>query len=167
MERSVTSTALVKRNKLDLSSLAPPKGEMESSFNWTYLFKSPTSNTLCFGEPALRKLIQVKLLCNPISRNLCDFTLGKFNQETEFYITKHTPLVHTGTPVSVPKPSSGTNRVSECHSSLVTTSSSRWILGKHKIEVTKALIYHIGKNGEHFYGENFIHKYPKSWRHIK
>ena len=99
LQRSVTSTALVKRNKLDLSSLAPPKGEMEGSFSWTYLFKSPTSSTLCFGEPTLRKLIQVKLLCNPISSNLCDFTLGKLNQETEFYITKHTPLVHTGTPV--------------------------------------------------------------------
>ena len=28
-------------------------------------------------------------------------------------------------------------------------------------------MHHIGKNGEHFYGENFIHEYPKSWRHIK
>ena len=23
------------------------------------------------------------------------------------------------------------------------------------------------KNGEHFYGENFIHDFPKSWKHIK
>ena len=130
---------------------------MESSFSWTYLFKSPTSSTLCFGEPTLRKLNQMKSLCNPISSNLCDFTLGKLNQETEFYITKHTPLVHTGTPFSLPKFSSGTNRVSDCHSILVTTSSSRWILDKPNIEVTKALIHHIGKNGEHFYGENFIH----------
>ena len=159
LERPVTSTALGKRCKLDLSSLAPPKGEMGSSFSWTYLFKSPTSSTLCFGEPTLRKLTQVKLLCNPISSTLCDFTLGKLNQETEFYITKHTPLVHTGTPFSVPKSSSGTNRVSDCISSLVTTSSSRWI-HKPKIEVTKVLIHHIGKNGEHFYGENFIHEYP-------
>ena len=67
----------------------------------------------------------------------------------------------------MPKSSSGTNRVSDCHSRLVTTSSSRWILDKPKIEVTKALIHHIGKTGEHFYGENFLHEYPKSWRHVK
>ena len=42
----------------------------------------------------------------------------------------------------MPKPSSGANRVSIRHSSLVT------------------------KNGEHFYGENFIHDFPKSWKHI-
>ena len=134
MERSAAPTALVERDKLDLSSLVPPKGEMESSFSWTYLFKSPTSSTLCFGEPTLRKLTQVKLLCNPISS------------------TKHTPHV---------------NRVSDCHTSLLTTPSSRLILDKPKIEVTKALIYHIGKNGEHFYGENFIYDFPKSLKHIK
>ena len=39
--------------KHDLSSLAPPKGEMKSSFSWT-------SSTLCFGEPTLGKLAQVK-----------------------------------------------------------------------------------------------------------
>ena len=38
--------------KHDLSSLAPPKGEMKSSFSWT-------SSTLCFGEPTLGKLTQV------------------------------------------------------------------------------------------------------------
>ena len=146
VERSATPTALVEKDKLDLSSLVPPKGEMESSFSWTYLFKSPTSSTLCFGEPTLRKLTQVKLLCNPISSTLCDFTLGKHNQETEFHITKHTPHVH---------------RVSDCHSSLVTTPSSRLILDKPKIKMTKALIHHIGKNGEHFYGENFIYDFLK------
>ena len=107
---------------------------MESSFSWTYLFKSPTSSTLCFGEPTLRKLTQVKLLCNPILS------------------TKHTTHV---------------SRVSDCHSSLVTTPSSRLILDKPKIEVTKALIHHIGKNGEHFYEENFIYDFPKSLKHIK
>ena len=101
VERSATPTALVERDKLDLSSLAPPKGEMESSFSWKCPFKSPTSSTLCFGEPTLGKL-------------------------------KH-----------MPKSSSGTNRVSVSHSSLVT------------------------KNGEHFYGENFIYDLPKSWKHIK
>ena len=154
MERSATPTVLVERDILDPSSLAPPKGEMESSFSWTYLFKSPTSSTLCFDEPTLRKLNQVKLLCNPTSSTLCDFTLGKLNQETGF-------LVDTGTP------SLGTNRVSDCHSSVVTTPSSRLILDKPKIEVNKALIHHIGKNGEHFYGENFIYDFLKSWKHIK
>ena len=110
LEMSSAPTTLVERDKLDLSSLIPPKGEMESSFSWTCPFKSPTSSTLCFGEP----------------------TLGKLNQETDFYLTKH-----------MPKPSSGANRVSVSHSSLVT------------------------KNGEHFYGENFIHDFPKSWKHIK
>ena len=103
-------TPLVERDKLDLSSLLPPKGEMESSFSWTCPFKSPTSSTSCFGEP----------------------TLGKLNQETDFYMPTH-----------MPKPSSGAKQVSVSHSSLVT------------------------KNGEHFYGENFIHDFPKSWKHIK
>ena len=110
LETSSAPTTLVERNKLDLSSLIPPKGEMESSFSWTCPLKSPTSSTLCFCEP----------------------TLGKLNQETDFYMTKH-----------MPKSSSGANRVSVSHSSLVT------------------------KNGEHFYGENFIHDCPKSWKHIK
>ena len=110
LETSNAQTTLVERDKLDLSSLLPPKGEMESSFSWTCPFKSPTSSTSCFGEP----------------------TLGKINQETDVYMTKH-----------MPKPSSGANRVSVSHSSLVP------------------------KNGEHFYGENFIHDFPKSWKHIK
>ena len=110
LETSSAPTTLVERDKLDLSSLLPPKGEMESSFSWTCPFKSPTSSTSCFGEP----------------------TLGKLNQETDFYMPTH-----------MPKPSSGAKQVSVSHSSLVT------------------------KNGEHFYGENFIHDFPKSWKHIK
>ena len=110
LETSSAPTTLVERDKLDLSSLIPPKGEMESSFSWTCPFKSPTSSTSCFGEP----------------------TLGKLNQETDFYMPTH-----------MPKPSSGAKQVSVSHSSLVT------------------------KNGEHFYGENFIHDFPKSWKHIK
>ena len=110
LETSSAPTTLVEMDKLDLSSLIPPKGEMKSSFCWTCPFKSPTSSTLSFGQP----------------------TLGKLNQETDFYMTKH-----------MPKPSSGANRVSVSHSSLVT------------------------KNGEHFYGENFIHDFSKSWKHIK
>ena len=110
LETSSAPTTLVERDKLDLSSLITPKGEMKSSLSWTCLFKSPTSSTLCFGEP----------------------TLGKINQETDVYMTKH-----------MSKPYSKANRVSVSHSSLVT------------------------KNGEHFYGENFIHDFPKSWKHIK
>ena len=89
---SSVPTTLVERDKLDLSSPIPPKREMESSFSWTCPFKSPTSSTLCFGEP----------------------TLGKVNQETDSYMTKH-----------------------------------------------------MTKNEEHFYGENFIHDFPQSWKHIK
>ena len=100
LERSATPTVLVERDKLDLSSLAPPKGEMESSFICTYPFRTPTSGTLCFGEPTLRKLTQVKLMRNPISSTLCDLTLGKLNQETEFYITKHMPKSSSGTNAS-------------------------------------------------------------------
>ena len=110
LETSSAHTTLVERDKLDLSCLLPPKGEMESSFSWTCFFKSPTSSTSCFGEP----------------------TLGKLKQETDFYMPTH-----------MPKPSSGAKQVSVSHSSLVT------------------------KNGEHFYGENFIHDFPKSWKHIK
>ena len=167
MDRFPKPTALVERDKLDPSSLTLPKEKMESSFSWTYLFKNPTSSTLCFGEPTLRKPNQVKLLCNPTSSTLCDVTLGKLNQETGFYITNHTPLVHTGAPFSKPKCSPGTNRVSDCHSSLVTTPFSRLILDKPKFEVNKTLIHHIGKNGEHFYGEIFIYDFPMSWKIIK
>ena len=110
LEISSAPTTLVERDQLDFPSLVPPKGEMESYFSWTCPFKSPTSSTLCFGEP----------------------TLGKINQETDVYMTKH-----------MPKPSSGANRVSVSHSSLVT------------------------KNGEHFYWENFINDFPKPWKHIK
>ena len=42
----------------DPPSLAPPKGEMASSFSWTSLFKSPTPRTLCLGNPTLAKLNQ-------------------------------------------------------------------------------------------------------------
>ena len=122
---------------------------MKSYFSWT---KSPTSSTLCFGESTLGNLNQVKLLCSIP-------TLAKSNEETELFITKHIPLCdsggHTGIPFSTPRSSSETNRFSNSHSSLVTTPSSRMILGKPKIEVTKVLPHTNGKNGEHFYGENW------------
>ena len=66
---------LAKRDKHDLSSLASPKGEMKSSFSWTSLFKSPTSSTLSYGEPALGKLKQVKLLCSPTPHHALHVTL--------------------------------------------------------------------------------------------
>ena len=151
----------------DLSSLAPPTGEVKSSFSWTSLFKSPTSSPLCFGEPTLGKLNQVKLLCSLSSSTLWYPTLVKLNQEIKLCITKHIPLcdssVHTGTPFSVPRSSSKTNGVSNSHSSLVTTPSSRMILGKPKIEVTKVLTHNSGKNGEHFYGEKW-HNTTKNGR---
>ena len=113
--------------KHHLSYPAPPKEEMKSSFSWTILFNSPTSSTLFFGEPTLGKL------CSLSSSTLWDPTLAKLNQEIKLCITKHIPLcdssVHTGTPFSVSSSSSETNRVSNRHSSLVTTSSSRMILG--------------------------------------
>ena len=143
----------------DLSSLAPPKGEMKSSFSWTTCFKSPTSSSLCFGEPTLGKLNQVKLLCSLSSSTLWDPTLAKLNQEIKLCITKHIRLsdssVHTGIPFPTPRFSSETNRGSNSHSSLVTTPSSRMILGKPKIEVTKVLTHTNGKNREQFYGENW------------
>ena len=55
----------------------------------------------------------------------------------------------------MPSSSSETNRVSNSHTSLVTTPSSRMIHGKPKIEVTKVLTHTNGKNGEHFYGKNW------------
>ena len=138
--------------KHDLSSLAPPKGEMKSSFSWT-------SSTLCFGEPTLGKLTKVKLLCSISSRTLCDPSLARSNQETELCITKHIPLSdsagHTGIPFPTPRSSSEANQVSNSYPSLVTTPSSKIILGKHKIEVTKVLTHTNGKHGEQFYGENW------------
>ena len=74
LETSSAPTTLVERDKLDLSSRIPPKEEMESPFSWTCPFKSPTSSTLCFGEP----------------------TLGKLNQETDFYMTNHIKEVDWG-----------------------------------------------------------------------
>ena len=73
-----------KRDKHDHSSITSPKGERKSPLSWTSLFKSTTSSTLCFGEPTLGKLNQGKLFCSPTSSTLCDPTLAKLNQETEF-----------------------------------------------------------------------------------
>ena len=118
-----------KRDQPDLSSIASPKGEIKSTFSWPNPLKSSTSSPLCFGEPALGKFNQVKLLCSSTSSTLCDPTLAKLNQETEFCITLHITfgdsVDHTRTTFSVPRSSSETSRVYNCHSSLVTTPSSR------------------------------------------
>ena len=149
-EGYITPSLLIPQH--DLSSLAPPKGEMKSSFSWT-------SSTLCFCEPTLGKLNQVKLLCSISSRTLWEPTLAKSNQETELCITKHIPLCdsagHTGIPFPTPRSSSETNRLSNNHSRLVTTPISRMIHGKPKIEVTKVLTHNSGKNREHFNWENW------------
>ena len=81
----------------------------------------------------------------------------------ELCITKHIPLCdsanHTGIPFPTPRSSSEAYRVSDSHSTLVTTPSSRMILDKPKIEVTKVLTHTNGKNGENWHnttknGEN-------------
>ena len=149
---------LAKRDKHDLTCIASPKGEMKSTFSWPNPFKSSTSSTLCLGEPTLGKFNQVKLLCSSSSSTLCDPTLAKLNQETEFCITIHITfgdsVDHTGTTFSVPSSSSETSRVSDCHSSVVTNPSSRMILEKLEIEVTKDPLHPVGKNGEHFIKSN-------------
>ena len=156
-EGYITPSLLILKH--DLSSLDPSKGEMNSSLSWASLFKSPTSSTLCFGEPTLGKLNQVKLLCSISSRTIWDPTVAKSNQETELCITKHIPLCdsagHTGIPFPTPRSSSETNRVSNRLSSLVTTLSTRMILCKPWIEVTKVLTHNNCKNVDHFYGEKW------------
>ena len=147
----------------DLPSLASPKGEMASSFSWTSLFKSPTSSTLCFGDPTLAKIDQVKLLCET------EFCISKF-----YFVSYTQQLIVADTTFSVPRSSSCTHQVSDCHSNLVTTPSPSidltsqsvpqlslpllcrifMILDKLKIEMTKDSLHHARKNGEHFYGEN-------------
>ena len=106
LETSSAPTTLVERDKLDLSSLIPPKGEMESSFSWTCPFKSPTSSTLCFGEP----------------------TLGKLNQETDFYMTKHLPKpsdrIPSTTPGAEPPRVAKDSDSARSHSMHIETSSS-------------------------------------------
>ena len=136
---------------------------MASSFSGTILFKSHTSSTLCFGDSTLAKLNQVKLLC-----------------ETEFCITMSYIVWYTqqfiiaDTIFYVPRSSSCTHQVSDCHSNLVATPSSSidltsqsvthlsqpflcrilLILDKLKLEMTKDSLDHAGRNGDHSYGEN-------------
>ena len=136
-----------------LPSLASPKGEMASSFSSTSFYNSPTSITLCIGEPTLAKLNQVKLLC-----------------ETEFCITQYYfvwYIQQLNVADTVPRSSSYTHQDSNCRSNLVITPASSidlisksvqylsplflcrifLILDKLKIEMTKDSLHHAGKNG--------------------
>ena len=82
-------------------------------------------------EPTLAKINQVKLLC-----------------ETESYITNSSSIGYTQQHIGA------AHRFSVFHSSLVIFPSSRMILDKLKIEVTKDPIDPVGKNGEHFIKSN-------------
>ena len=83
----VDSHSFTKEPQHDFTSLASPKGEMESPFRWNRFLKSPRSSTLCFGEPTLAKLNQ-------------EPTLAKLNQVkplcvTESYVTKSSSIWYT------------------------------------------------------------------------
>ena len=140
----VFSHSFTKEPQHDFTSLASPKGEMESPFCWNSFLKSLRSSTLFFGEPTLAKLNQ-------------EPTLSKINQvkllcETESYITKSSSISYTQQHIGA------AHRVSIFHSNLVTTPSS-------SIDLTSQLVphknpmQHVGKNGEHSYGEK--------WHNIK
>ena len=83
----VDSHSFTKDPQHDFSSLASPKGEIESPFSWNSFLKSPRSSTLCFGEPTIAKLNE-------------EPTVAKINQfkllcETESYITKSSSICYT------------------------------------------------------------------------
>ena len=135
---------LAKSDKHNLSSLAPPKGvPHQALYVLVNLHLERSTKSSCYVSP----------------HQALYGTLTKLNQEIKLCITKHIPLrdssVHTGTPFTVPSSSSESNRVSNSHSSLATTPSSRMILGKPKIEVTKVLTDQVGKNEEYFHGANW------------
>ena len=71
---------IAKRDKHDLSCIASPKGEMKSTFSWTSLCKTPTSSTLCFGEPTLAELNH-------------EPTLAELNHEPTLAELKHEPTL--------------------------------------------------------------------------
>ena len=104
---------------------------------------------------------------------------------SKFYFVWYTQqLIAADTTLSVPRSSSYTPQVSDCHSNLVTTPSSSidltsqsvphsslpflctifLILDKLKIEMTKDSLHHAGKNGEHSYREN-LHNATKNGEH--
>ena len=136
----VVSLSFTKEPQHDFTSLASPKGEMESPFSWNSFLKSPRSSTLCFGEPTLAKLNQ-------------EPTFAKINQvkllcETESYIPKSLSIWYTQQHIGA------AHQVSVFHSNLVTTPSSSIDLTSQLVP-HKNPIQHIGKNGEHSYGENW------------
>ena len=92
----VDSHSFTKEAQHDLTSLASPKGEMESPFSWNSFLNSPRSSTLCFGEPTLATLNHEPTL----ARLNQEPTLAKINQvkllcETKTYITKSSSIWYT------------------------------------------------------------------------
>ena len=102
----------------DLSSLASPKGEMTSTFSWTSFFKSPTSSSLCFGDPTLAKINQV------ISVSMCETVLCATKSATKPLNTKTWDCMYLQEEPSTPpsdEPSGDTNETTnpdECPSHL-------------------------------------------------
>ena len=80
----------------DLSSLASPKGEMTSSFSCISFFKSPTSSTLCVGDPTLAMLNQV------ISASMCGTVLCVTKSATKPPNTKTRACVYLQEECSTP-----------------------------------------------------------------
>ena len=140
----VDSLSFTKEPQHDFTSLASPKGEMESPFSWNCFLKSPRSSTLCFGEPTLAKLNHEPTLAK-LSQ---EPTLTKINQvkllcETESYITKSSSIWYTQQHIGA------AHQVSVFQSNLVTTLSSSIDLPYQSVPHTDP-IQHVGKNGEHF-----------------
>ena len=136
----VVSHSFTKEPQHDFTSLASPKGEMESPFRWNSFLKSPRSSTLCFGEPTLVKLNQ-------------EPTLAKINQvkllcETESYITKSSSIWYTQQYIGA------AHQVSIFHANLVTTPSSSIDLTSQLVPYNNPM-QHVGKNGDDSYGENW------------
>ena len=87
------------------------------------------------------------------------------------FLTHHNcdDLDPTDTPSAVPTalqaPSDDTSNPRHSHSLVETQCNhSQYPILMNKICTHSSL---VTKNGEHFYGENFIHDFPKPWKHIK
>ena len=136
----VDSQSFTQEPQHDFTSLASPNGEIESPFSWNSSLKSPSSSTLSSGEPTLAKLNQ-------------EPTLPKIHQvmllcETESYITNSSSIWYTKQHIGA------AHQISDCHSCLVNTPSSSIDLTSQSVP-HKDPMQHVGKNGEHFYGENW------------
>ena len=92
-------------------------------------------------------------------------------RSSKFYFVWYTQqLILADTTFSVPRSSSYTHQVSDCHSQSVPHLSLSFlcriflILDKLKTEMTTDSLHHPGKNGEHYYGEN-LHNATKNGEH--